>query len=82
LEALLRIIALGPLAYFKDSWNIFDFIIAIGSLIGIVVNEVSNVKIKGMTIVRTFRILRIARLLKRGGKSLNLIFNTFVITMQ
>jgi len=66
----------------KDNWNIFDFIIALGSLIGIIVNQLTTVQIKGMTIIRSFRILRIARLLKRGGKSLNLIFNTFVITMQ
>jgi hypothetical protein len=75
-------IALGLKNYFKDSWNTFDFIIALGSLIGIFINQFTTVQIKGMTIIRAFRILRIARLLKRGGKSLNLIFNTFVITMQ
>lgn len=31
---------------------------------------------------RSFRILRLLRLLKRGGKSLYLIFNTLVITFQ
>ena len=51
-------------------------------MIGVMVNQLTAVQIKGMTIIRAFRILRIVRLLKRGGKSLNLIFNTFVITMQ
>ena len=32
--------------------------------------------------IRCFRILRILRLLKRGGKSLHKIFNTFVITLH
>ena len=82
LEALIRLTAIGFQNYIKDNWNIFDFIIALGSLIGIIVNQLTTVQIKGMTIIRAFRILRIARLLKRGGKSLNLIFNTFVITMQ
>jgi len=82
LEAAIRIIALGIKNYFKDSWNTFDFFIALGSLVGIMINQLTTVQIKGMTLIRAFRILRIARLLKRGGKSLNLIFNTFVITMQ
>ena len=80
-EAVLRLLALGFIGYFKHSWNVFDFLIALGSFIGLMVNQFSTIKIKGMTIIRSFRILRIARLLKRGGKSLNLIFNTFVITM-
>ena len=32
LEALIKIIALGR-QYFKENWNIFDFIIIIGSII-------------------------------------------------
>jgi hypothetical protein len=37
--------------------------------------------LKGVvTIIRTFRILRVVRLIKRA-KSLNLIFNTFIITL-
>lgn len=32
--------------------------------------------------MRSFRILRIVRLLKHGGRSLYMIFNTFVITVH
>ena len=75
--------AIGPKLYFNDSWNIFDFILVLGSTIGIVVSSQSLFKIKGTTsIFRAFRIMRIMRLMKRGGKSLNLIFNTLVITVQ
>jgi hypothetical protein len=42
----------------------------------------TSVRIKGTSTLRAFRILRLLRLLKRGGQSLALIFNTLVITLQ
>ena len=35
-----------------------------------------------LTLFRAFRVLRIVRLLNKGGRSLHMIFNTFVITLQ
>jgi hypothetical protein len=32
--------------------------------------------------LRSFRLLRILRILKRGGKKISMIFNTFVITLH
>ena len=55
---------------------------ALGSVLGAVVTLSSNLAFKGVSLLRAFRILRLLRLLKRGGKSMYLIFNTFVITMQ
>lgn len=81
-EAFIRITGTGFITYFKDGWNVFDFIIALGSVVSILVSQISEVEIKAVTLLRAFRILRLLRLLKRGGKSLYLIFNTFVITMQ
>ena len=67
--------------YFRDSWNTFDFIVAVSSAVSIIVSSQSSLQIRGtVTLMRSFRILRILRLLKRGGRSLHLIFNTFVIT--
>ena len=81
-EAVIRIIAVSPKTYFKDGWNIFDFVIIIGSFVGIFVSSSSSLGIKGtITILRSFRILRLLRLIKRG-KSLQLIFNTLVITFH
>jgi Ion transport protein len=81
-EAIIRISGTGTEHYFKDAWNVFDFIVALGSIVGIVITYNTNLEIKGTSLLRAFRILRLLRLLKRGGKSLYLIFNTFVITMQ
>ena len=81
-EAVLRICGEGPRHYFNQGWNVFDFIIALGSFIGLLIAWNSSVAIKGTTILRAFRIMRFLRLLRKGGKSLYLIFNTFIITLQ
>jgi hypothetical protein len=75
-------IAIEPRAYFTDGWNIFDLVIIIGSVVSIFISANSSLAIKGViTILRSFRILRLLRLIKRGH-SLRLIFNTFVITLH
>ena len=82
LEAIIRLLGIGFKHYFRDTWNCFDFFIAFGSFISIIISLSSSIEIKAVTLLRAFRILRLLRLLKRGGKSLYLIFNTLVITMQ
>lgn len=83
LEAIIKLIGQGFTQYFKDSWNIFDFIVAVFSFIGIIITQFKALNVKSaINLLRTFRILRIVRLLKRGGKSLHMIFNTFVITLH
>jgi len=81
-EAIIKIIAIAPRVYFTDGWNIFDTIIILGSFISIFISANTSLEIKGViTILRSFRILRLLRLIKRGN-SLRLIFNTFVITLH
>lgn len=41
-EALFKILAIGK-KYFADSWNIFDFIIVIGTFVGIIINTTTDV---------------------------------------
>jgi hypothetical protein len=81
LEAIVRISGLGVKKYFKDGWNIFDFIILIGSYISILIELFTSLSVGVQTtILRAFRISRILRLVKRA-KSLNIIFETFLITI-
>lgn len=42
-ESFLKIIAFGFKDYFRDPWNIFDFITVIGSITDVVVSEVSEI---------------------------------------
>jgi voltage-dependent calcium channel L type alpha-1D len=82
LEVIIKIIAQGFIVFFREGWNIFDFLIAFASCLSIIVSAHTSLEIKGaITLLRSFRILRILRLLKRGGKNLYMIFNTFVITL-
>jgi hypothetical protein len=81
-EAIIKIIGIAPRVYFSDGWNIFDTVIILGSFISIFISANTSLEIKGViTILRSFRILRLLRLIKRGH-SLRLIFNTFVITLH
>lgn len=81
LEAFVKIMALGVPDYFSDPWNTFDFCIIGGSLLSILLFLYADISLKGaITIVRSFRILRVFRLIKRA-KSLNMIFSTFVVTL-
>lgn len=81
MEALMRILGLGFKRYFKDGWNIFDIIIILGSYIGILIEAFTTLSVGVQTtILRAFRISRILRLVRRA-KSLNIIFETFLITI-
>ena len=66
-EAAIKMIAIAPRVYFSDGWNIFDTIIILGSFISIFISANTSLEIKGViTILRSFRILRLLRLIKRG----------------
>jgi len=67
--------------YFRDYWNIFDFLICIGSLLFIFLNIWYNIEVSTST--QVVRALRIGRMLKlfRSMKSLQVIFSTFMATL-
>jgi hypothetical protein len=80
LEAIIKLTAFKK-NYFSDGWNNFDFVIVIGTLIGILISSTTSVSVGPQTtLIRAFRIGRIFRLVKKA-KSLRMIFNTFVITI-
>ncbi|CAI5656150.1 unnamed protein product [Oreochromis niloticus] len=58
-EMVFKVIALDPFYYFQKKWNIFDAIIVSLSLI-----ELCLEKMKNMTILRSFRLLRVFKLAK------------------
>lgn len=41
-EAIIRI-SVAPIAYFSEGWNLFDFFIAFGSVIGILISTNTSV---------------------------------------
>ncbi|KAK1802413.1 hypothetical protein P4O66_022079 [Electrophorus voltai] len=66
----------GPRNYFRDAWNIFDFVSILGSIMDILVTEFGNNVIN----VRFLRLFRAARLIKllRQGETIRILLWTFV----
>ncbi|CAF3786772.1 unnamed protein product, partial [Rotaria sp. Silwood1] len=66
IESISKIIALGPLRYFKDKWNQLDITIVILSIAGILLEKMNNGHKLSInpTLICIMRVLRIARVLK------------------
>ncbi|XP_059895143.1 sodium channel, voltage-gated, type I-like, alpha isoform X2 [Gadus macrocephalus] len=58
-EMVVKIIALDPYYYFQQSWNIFDSVIVSLSLM-----ELGLAQLPGMSVLRSFRLLRVFKLAK------------------
>ncbi|XP_041064599.1 probable voltage-dependent R-type calcium channel subunit alpha-1E [Carcharodon carcharias] len=76
LECILKIIAFGFLNYFRDSWNVFDFVTVVGSISEIIVNE-CNLKFVNLNFLKLFRAARLIKLL-RQGYTIRILLWTFV----
>ena len=66
LECVVKIIGLR-LQYFTAGWNVFDFVLVIASIVGIVMEDMMEnfpVSPTLLRVVRVFRIGRILRLIK------------------
>jgi len=80
IEMVMKISAMKSL-YFADNWNRFDFVIVMDTLFGFVMKAAGGGSTSGVTtVIRTFRIGRIFRLVN-GAESLNQLFNTLVLTI-
>ncbi|XP_055878721.1 sodium channel protein type 4 subunit alpha B-like isoform X2 [Biomphalaria glabrata] len=74
-EAFLKILALSPVVYFKDGWNIFDCFIVVLSLM-----ELSLTELPGLSVLRAFRLLRVFKLAK-SWPTLNMLIAIVARTM-
>uniref|UniRef100_A0A3Q0SNZ3 Calcium voltage-gated channel subunit alpha1 E n=1 Tax=Amphilophus citrinellus TaxID=61819 RepID=A0A3Q0SNZ3_AMPCI len=72
LECILKIMAFGFVNYFRDTWNIFDFITVLGSI-----TEIISVNTINMSFLKLFRTARLIKLL-RQGYTIRILLWTFV----
>lgn len=80
LECAIKIYVLRRV-YFKDGWNRFDFVIVVFALIGLITQKVFKLNVGALTtIIRSFRIMRVFKMVKRFPQ-LNKIFNTFIVAI-
>ncbi|KAM3179302.1 hypothetical protein ACTXT7_000876 [Hymenolepis weldensis] len=75
-EAALKLIALGSKEYFADSWNIFDFVVVFFSLV-----EIPLTNVRGLSILRAFRLLRVFKLAK-SWQTMKLLFSIVAMTLN
>ncbi|EGI70471.1 Voltage-dependent calcium channel type A subunit alpha-1 [Acromyrmex echinatior] len=74
-ECVLKIAAFGVKNFFKDTWNIFDFMTVIGSIIDAIMIELGeNLNIDFLRLCRTARLLK---LLKQGLTILRTFVQSF-----
>ncbi|XP_078264762.1 sodium channel protein type 4 subunit alpha-like [Rhinoraja longicauda] len=82
-EAILKLLGQRQY-YFTQAWNIFDFLVVVLSLVGILLDSSASKK-QGVspTILRVFRIVRLARLLRlvRSLKGIRKLLFTLVISI-
>ncbi|KFQ05128.1 Voltage-dependent N-type calcium channel subunit alpha-1B, partial [Haliaeetus albicilla] len=76
MECVLKIIAFGVLNYFRDAWNVFDFVTVLGSITDILVTEIADNFIN-LSFLRLFRAARLIKLL-RQGYTIRILLWTFV----
>lgn len=92
LEFVFKLAAFRFKNYFGDAWNVFDFIIVLGSFIDIVYSEVNILKnqsgnvtkstsIISINFFRLFRVMRLVKLLSRGEGIRTLLW-TFIKSFQ
>jgi voltage-dependent calcium channel L type alpha-1D len=96
LEFVFKLAAFRFKNYFGDAWNVFDFIIVLGSFIDIVYSEVNikqnleknsnQIQQKSSSIIsinffRLFRVMRLVKLLSRGEGIRTLLW-TFIKSFQ
>ncbi|XP_075219333.1 ca[2+]-channel protein alpha[[1]] subunit D isoform X3 [Lycorma delicatula] len=82
LEFVFKLAAFRFKNYFGDAWNVFDFIIVLGSFIDIVYADIN----KGPSLIsinffRLFRVMRLVKLLSRGEGIRTLLW-TFIKSFQ
>ncbi|XP_042195344.1 voltage-dependent L-type calcium channel subunit alpha-1D [Callorhinchus milii] len=83
-EMVLKLIAFKPRGYFSDPWNVFDFLIVIGSIIDVVLSEIDSSEDSSrisITFFRLFRVMRLVKLLSRGEGIRTLLW-TFIKSFQ
>ncbi|KAK3600469.1 hypothetical protein CHS0354_013028 [Potamilus streckersoni] len=82
LEAIVKIIGLRW-HYFRQPWNVFDIIIVLLSIMGIILDDLLSNAIVSPTILRVVRIFRIGRILRliRAAKGIRKLLFALIISL-
>ncbi|BES91322.1 Voltage gated calcium channel Hypothetical protein domain [Nesidiocoris tenuis] len=82
MEFVFKLAAFRFKNYFGDAWNVFDFIIVLGSFIDIIYSELNpGSNLISINFFRLFRVMRLVKLLSRGEGIRTLLW-TFIKSFQ
>ncbi|KAJ8047198.1 Voltage-dependent L-type calcium channel subunit alpha-1C [Holothuria leucospilota] len=83
-ECILKMIAFTPKNYFKDMWNIFDFIIVLGTIVHIIITKINPTAMEAAPSINFFRLFRVMRLVKllSRGEGIRTLLWTFIKSFQ
>jgi hypothetical protein len=70
---VVKILAFGVIGYVKDSFNLFDGILVIVSLVGMAIEAMSTGSSGGTNVITVFRSIRVLRIFKLASRSQNLL---------
>ena len=77
IEFIIKLTAFGA-TYFSDGWNNFDLVIVAAAWLGLIANSIEGLDIGSLTtVIRSFRISRIFKIIKKY-KNLRILFYTFI----
>ncbi|XP_057178710.1 sodium channel, voltage gated, type V-like, alpha b isoform X1 [Triplophysa rosa] len=81
-ECILKILALRCY-YFTVSWNIFDFVVVILSIVGVVLADIIEKYFVSPTLFRVIRLARIGRILRliRGAKGIRTLLFALMMSL-
>ncbi|XP_071818049.1 voltage-dependent L-type calcium channel subunit alpha-1D-like isoform X4 [Apostichopus japonicus] len=84
MECILKMIAYTPKNYFKDVWNIFDFIIVLGTIVHIIITKLDPAAMESAPSINFFRLFRVMRLVKllSRGEGIRTLLWTFIKSFQ
>lgn len=81
-ECVLKLTAFGVRNYFKDPWNILDFVIVVGSVLDVLYSKLLEGDFFiSVNFFRLFRVMRLVKLLARGEDIRTLLW-TFIKSFQ
>ncbi|XP_075470088.1 voltage-dependent L-type calcium channel subunit alpha-1S isoform X2 [Ascaphus truei] len=80
-EMVLKLVAFKAKGYFGDPWNVFDFLIVVGSIVDVILSEIDETSRISITFFRLFRVMRLVKLLSRGEGVRTLLW-TFIKSFQ
>ena len=75
IEISIRLIAQYPQAFFRNGWQVFDFVIVLGSLVVIPLDGIVNLQA-----LRPFRLLLVFRMIKRA-KGIKMMVGVLLMSM-